>query len=71
MGTKVVESGVDSIASDESASLATLHLQIGRGCQSDRSDLHRYGLQCQYQLDCGRAARWAQGQRNQFILCEV
>lgn len=30
MGTKVVESGVDSIASDESASLATLHLQIGR-----------------------------------------
>ena len=26
-----------TIASDESASLATLHLQIGRGCQSDRS----------------------------------
>ena len=32
MGTKIAESGVDSIASDESASLAALHLQIGRGC---------------------------------------
>lgn len=32
MGTKIVESGVGSIASDESASLAPLHLQIGRGC---------------------------------------
>lgn len=71
MGTKIAESGVDSIASDESASLAALHLQIGRGCQSDRSDLNRYGLQRQHQLDCGRAARWAQAQRNQFILCEV
>lgn len=30
---------MDSIASDESASLATLHLQIGCGCQSARSDL--------------------------------
>ena len=37
MGTKIVESGVGSIASNKSASLATLHLQIGRGCQSDRS----------------------------------
>ena len=27
MGTKIAESGVDSIASDESASLAALHLQ--------------------------------------------
>ncbi len=51
MGTKIVESGVDSIASDESASLATLHLQIGRGCQSARSDLHRYGLQRQHTTD--------------------
>ncbi len=32
MGTKIVESGVGSVASGESASLATLHLQIGRGC---------------------------------------
>ena len=32
MGTKIVESGVDSIASGESTSLSTLHLQIGRGC---------------------------------------
>ena len=57
MGTKIVESGVDSIASDESASLAALHLQIGRGCQSARSDLQaESGLQRQYQLDCGRAA---------------
>lgn len=71
MGTKIVESGVDSIASGKSVSLSTLHLQIGRGCQSDRSDLNRYGLQRQHQLDCGRAARWAQAQRNQFILCEV
>ena len=39
MGTKIAESGVDSSASGESASLAALHLQIGRGCQSDRSDL--------------------------------
>lgn len=39
MGTKIVEGGVDSIASDESASLAALHLQIGRRCQSARSDL--------------------------------
>ena len=37
MGTEIAESGVGTIASDESASLATLHLQIGRGCQSDRS----------------------------------
>lgn len=71
MGTKIADSGVGTIASDESASLAALHLQIGRGCQSDRSDLHWYGLQSQYQLDCGRVARWAQAQRNQFILCEV
>lgn len=70
MGTKIVESGVDSIASGKSVSLSTLHLQIGRECQSARSDLHRYGLQCQYQLDCGRAPRWAQAQRN-LILCEV
>lgn len=34
---EIAESGVGTIASDESASLATLHLQIGRGCQSDRS----------------------------------
>lgn len=39
MGTKIVESGVGSIASGESASLAALHLQFGRGCQSARSDL--------------------------------
>ena len=39
MGTKIVESGVDSIASGKSVSLSTLHLQIGRGCQSARSDL--------------------------------
>ena len=39
MGTKIVESGVDSIASGKSVSLATLHPQIGRGCQSVRSDL--------------------------------
>ena len=32
-----VESGVGTIASDESASLAALYLQIGRGCQSARS----------------------------------
>ena len=37
MGTKIVESRVDSIASGKSFSLSTLHLQIGRGCQSDRS----------------------------------
>ena len=42
MGTKIVESGVGTIASDESASLAALHLQIGRGCQSDRSDLQEH-----------------------------
>ena len=36
---EVAESGVGTIDSDKSASLATLHLQIGRGCQSDRSDL--------------------------------
>lgn len=29
---EVAESGVGTIDSDESASLATLHLQIGRGC---------------------------------------
>ena len=51
MGTKIAESGVGTIASGKSVSLSTLHLQIGRGCQSDRSDLHRYGLQRQYQLD--------------------
>lgn len=34
---EVAESGVGTIDSDESASLATLHLQIGRGCQSARS----------------------------------
>ena len=56
MGTKIVESGVGTIASGESASLAALHVRFGRGCESGRSDLHRYGLQCQYQLDCGRAA---------------
>ena len=39
MGTKIVESGVDSIASGKSVSLSTLHLQIGRECQSARSDL--------------------------------
>lgn len=39
MGTKIAESGVDSVASGESASFSTLHLQIGRGCQSARSDL--------------------------------
>ena len=39
MGTKIVEGGVDSIASGKSVSLSTLHLQIGRGCQSARSDL--------------------------------
>lgn len=32
MGTKIVESGVDSIASGKSVSLSTLHLQIGREC---------------------------------------
>lgn len=37
MGTKIVESGVDSIASGKSASLSALHLQIGRRCQSARS----------------------------------
>lgn len=41
MGTKIVESGVGTIASDESASLAALHLQIGRGCQS-ASDLQEH-----------------------------
>ena len=39
MGTEIAESGVGTIASDESASLSALHLQIGRGCQSARSDL--------------------------------
>ena len=39
MGTKIAESGVDSIASGESASLAALHQQFGCGCQSVRSDL--------------------------------
>ena len=36
---EIAESGVGTIDSGESASLAALHLQIGRGCQSDRSDL--------------------------------
>lgn len=71
MGTKIAESGVGTIDSDESASFSALHLQIERGCQSDRSDLQAVWIQCQYQLDYGRAARWAQAQRNQFILCEV
>ena len=39
MGTKIAESGVGAIASDESASLAALHQQFGCGCQSVRSDL--------------------------------
>ena len=39
MGTKRVESGVGSVASGESPSFSALHLQIGRGCQSARSDL--------------------------------
>ena len=41
MGTKIVEGGEwsRSIASGKSVSLAALHLQIGRGCQSARSDL--------------------------------
>lgn len=34
MGTKIADSGVGTIASDESASLAALHLQIGRGCST-------------------------------------
>ena len=34
MGTKIAESGVGTIASDESASLSALHLQIGRECST-------------------------------------
>ena len=34
MGTKIVESGVGSIASDESAFLSALYLQTGRGCST-------------------------------------
>ena len=34
-----VESGEDFDAPNGSAALSALHLQIGRGCQSDRSDL--------------------------------
>lgn len=44
MGTKIVESGVGSVASGESTSLATLHLQIGRGCSTlstlERKNFH-------------------------------
>lgn len=44
MGTKIVESGVGTIASGKSVSLSTLHLQIGRGC-STLSTLERKNYQ--------------------------
>ena len=39
MGTKIVESGVGTIASDESAPSPLSTCEVGRGCQSARSDL--------------------------------
>ena len=44
MGTKIVESGVGTIASGKSVSLSTLHLQIGCGC-STLSTLERKNFQ--------------------------
>lgn len=69
MGTKIVESGVGTIASDESASLSALHLQIGRGC-SPLSTLERKNFHTE-KLSASQQAGFYNTQQLLTLLCLI